>query len=569
MNDLPRLLITGALVASMGVGCQRTQRPIAELESLSGNVVRDYARAVGSFVKAAPGAEFSIGDGIRTSERSSAKLRLFDDSRLDLEQRTHVRFKARSGAKPRLELEAGEAVLTASSHELSLDTSFGMAVLAPGTELHLARHGQLVKIEVAIGSAVIEGQGRRDKLTARDTLEVDLGLAQIDAKVSPPPGPVASSTSAGPAPASAAEAPLGSTEELAGAHPGAVELESSAKQRVLKLPGGSIVIEPGSKVRLSTDEAGTQVDVSAGSVQVKGARTERALSSGEASRLERSGQIKDVRQHGFDYHELVSAAADSFVVHDPHPPTIVAFPNPAGCEGRAALHIAGAGPVFVGEGGVSAPFQAGRHRYVLSCLAADGTSVGAETKGVITILADAGSRQLPASAPDTVVDADGRTYTVLYQNRLPRIIARWPKAPAAASYSVQVSSAGRSRALASSAPQQTFEAGSLGEGVHQLTFEGGGRRSRTTSIDIRFDNATPTASIASPADGFSPGAQVSVSGMALPGWSVSVGGNTLVQDAQNRFSGLAPTAGARALAIRFSHPQRGVHYYLRRPGGGA
>jgi hypothetical protein len=54
--------------------------------------------------------------------------------------------------------------------------------------------------------------------------------------------------------------------------------------------------------------------------------------------------------------------------------------------------------------------------------------------------------------------------------------------------------------------------------------------------------------------------------MALPGWAVSVAGRELAQDGQQRFSAeVAAPADASSLAIRFAHPQRGVHYYLRRP----
>jgi len=115
-------------------------------------------------------------------------------------------------------------------------------------------------------------------------------------------------------------------------------------------------------------------------------------------------------------------------------------------------------------------------------------------------------------------------------------------------------------------PSYSFAVGALGEGEHALTFEGGGARSKSTSLVIRFDNAAPTASITSPADGsFAAGARVTVSGTALPGFVVSVGSETLEQDAQNRFSKVvAAPAGQGALPIRFAQPQRGVHYYLRR-----
>ena len=111
-----------------------------------------------------------------------------------------------------------------------------------------------------------------------------------------------------------------------------------------------------------------------------------------------------------------------------------------------------------------------------------------------------------------------------------------------------------------------FAPGALPEGEHVFTFEADGKRSKPTSVVIRFDNAAPTASLSSPADGsFAPGSSVLVAGSALPGWTVSAGGRELEQDAQNRFSEQVVTSsGERALVIRFSQPGRGVHYYLRR-----
>jgi hypothetical protein len=122
------------------------------------------------------------------------------------------------------------------------------------------------------------------------------------------------------------------------------------------------------------------------------------------------------------------------------------------------------------------------------------------------------------------------------------------------------------KTFSSASASYALPAGTLGEGSHEVWFEAHGERSRKTSVVVQFDNAAPTASISSPAErGFAPGASVSVSGMALPGWTVSAGGHELPQDSQQRFSGDVPgPVGVAALAIRFSHPQRGVHYYLRR-----
>ena len=103
-----------------------------------------------------------------------------------------------------------------------------------------------------------------------------------------------------------------------------------------------------------------------------------------------------------------------------------------------------------------------------------------------------------------------------------------------------------------------FGAGALQEGTHSFVFEGGGKRSRSTTLVIRFDNAAPTASITSPPNGgFAAGGSTLIAGTALPGGTVSVGGKELPRHEQQRFSGQGQApAGQRALVIRFSHPQR-------------
>jgi hypothetical protein len=143
---------------------------------------------------------------------------------------------------------------------------------------------------------------------------------------------------------------------------------------------------------------------------------------------------------------------------------------------------------------------------------------------------------------------------------------RWPSAPSGGPFSLTLRSQGKARQFSSAGPSFALPGGTLGEGSHELWFEGGGQRSRTTTVAVQFDNAAPTASISSPAEqGFARGARVAVAGTALPGWSVFAGGQELGQDSQQRFAADVQAPGdVRALLIRFSHPQRGVHYYLRR-----
>jgi hypothetical protein len=282
-----------------------------------------------------------------------------------------------------------------------------------------------------------------------------------------------------------------------------------------------------------------------------------------------SAAVPGARSSGPAVVDFGAAPGDSFVIHDPRPPTAVAFAVAGRCPGTAVLTVdpgRAKAQETAGEGRVAAMFSAGTHRYALSCQNPNGSLGPRVAEGTISVVADAGSRQLAKSAPASSVDTDGRRYTVLYQTLLPKISVRWPNAPTAASYALAIRSPSGSRSYTSKTPSYSLGAGTLGEGEHTLVFEANGMRSKATSVLIRFDNAAPTASIASPPDGgFSAGSSVLVSGAALPGFTVTVGGKELAQDSQSRFSEeVTAPAGERALVIRFSQPGRGVHYYLRR-----
>jgi len=481
---------SATLVSLLLFGCKHGDA-IAELEKATGAVSRDHAKSVGSWEAAAPGAEFRLGDGVRSGASSRALLRLFDGSSVDLEPSSVIRFrdKVKSGKGAKLDVEMGQATLEAAGEAFELEMSVGTARLEAHGKVRLSRNGDATRLEVMIGSARL--------LSAEETLELRVGDAIDIVKTGvvkvPPAG-----ASASPAPAPSAS--------LASPAPSSVP---SAEAGAPALPGG--------------------------------------------------------RAAGPGLVDFVAGAGDSFVVHDPSPPTSIAFVH-SGCAGELVLTLdPGKRPRETGGSGrVSAEIASGSHRYTVSCVKAGEAKGERLAEGSVAVFADAGSRKLARTAPQSTVDTDGRRYTVLYQSLLPSISVRWPNAPAAPSYTLRVSSSSGSRSLSSGKP--TLNAGALSEGDHTLVFEGGGARSKQTSVAIRFDNAAPTASISSPADrSFGPSAAVLVSGSALPGWTVSAAGKDLAQDAQNRFSGeVSAPAAERALVIRFSHPSRGNHYYLRR-----
>jgi hypothetical protein len=233
---------------------------------------------------------------------------------------------------------------------------------------------------------------------------------------------------------------------------------------------------------------------------------------------------------------------------------------PATCTGQTfvSLPSGGRGVRFEGSGAIIVSVPAGRFRYSVRC-GGGGSAPG----GTLSVRRDDGSLRLESVPPRNLFDADGRRYDVLYQNALPIVTFRWASA-GGGPYQVEVVSSGRTRVLPSPSSSLVFDSGALRDGEHRLTFLAGGRRSPTTIVRVRFDNAAPTAYIREPRGTVARGA-VHVSGMAIEGATVSVGGTPLTLDGDNRFEGdVTAPAELDAIAIRFAHPRSGVHYYLRR-----
>jgi len=382
---------------------------------------------------------------------------------------------------------------------------------------------------------------------------------------------------------------------------GEVELNVGREALEIETQAGPATLQPGSRVRLRKTERGTQFAVEIGAARLT--EVQRELQAGdeleigigraviEPGRAEPSAEVAssaapgvasatpsaapgvesaatdaasdEQRQHGPPVADLWVAAGDSLIVHDPHPPTVVGFSGTR-CAGVTVLEVGVNKRVTIGSGKVTAAFAAGAQRYRLRC-DAEATPFA---EGTVSVLSDSGSRRLASGAPANRIDADGRRYTILYQSLPPKVAVRWPNPPSAGPFTLQVRSQGKgAKQFSAGAPSYTLPPGTLGEGTHELWFAAGSEQSRKTTVVVQFDNAAPTASISSPAErGFAPGSTVTAAGMALPGWTVSVAGRELPQDSQQRFSGeVNAPADASALAIRFAHPQRGVHFYLRRP----
>ncbi|HEY0467515.1 MAG TPA: FecR domain-containing protein, partial [Polyangiaceae bacterium] len=344
---------------------------------------------------------------------------------------------------------------------------------------------------------------------------------------------------------------------------GAAEIDRNGRHLELQVGDAVEIMAKGELTRVPAGQASS---TGAEATQAAAAALAPQAASSAAPPFAQAGPGRFER--GLERVDLSIAAGDSIVIHDPRPPTAVGVLAGERCSGSALLSIDGgrARPEErIGEGRVGVALASGSHRYVIHCLSEGGAKGDKLGQGTISIIPDSGVRRLATSAPLTNLDADGRRYTVLFQSLQPKIAIQWPNAPSASSYVLTVTSPRGTKTFSASSPRYFFPSGSLVEGEHSFSFQGAGRHSRQTTLVIRFDNAAPAASIASPADGsFAPGSSVLVSGMAQPGSVVTVGGETLQQDAQNRFSMAVNAPPDQALAIRFTQPQRGVHYYLRR-----
>lgn len=202
---------------------------------------------------------------------------------------------------------------------------------------------------------------------------------------------------------------------------------------------------------------------------------------------------------------------------------------------------------------------------------------GKATRGKVLILKDTSHRRLKGARPprNAIHERDGDT-TVYYQNRLPRFTLRWNTMKDAAHYQVKVF---RERKLTrplltlkARKPKVELRSGKLREGNHIWYVAGrtkGGklvRTSKSRTLSIRYDNATPNLQITSPRNGQTvAAAQVEVRGVAIRGSRIFINGAAAQLDAGVRFTqqvNLRP--GANMILVLVVHPRSGSSYYLRK-----
>ena len=540
-----RPLVLGIVLAAVVVaacsgraGCDGcgTSGVLATVERAQGLVEAETEGGAGGFARASRGVELRLGDAVRTAADARAQLGLTGGGTLRVEPRSLVRFSATPGASVPLGIgvETGAAELEAPlEDELLFSTEFGSARVARGSRV-LVTGGSEPRLEVVVGTAIVDGDGGAVTLARGDRFLVVVGAAVLERRAD------AQVADAGRARRSSASAGLGA-RPLLEAH------EAGSRAEVPDAGGAADLPDAGSAPEALRGD-GTPTMVAAGLHP-------------ESPRTAENSALAD----------LTIVAGETASIHDPSAPTVVRFRFAVACPTGGTLELALRGKSFtralrgaVAAGGTSATVTvpSGVHAYRVRC----GTAAPFAS-GTLRVNRDAGTAPIIQTAPRTTVDADGRRYTVRYQTSLPIITLRWPGAPTAAGYVISMRRAGGAvQDVRAARAEQAFPAGRFADGAYTFLFRTQDSRVRTplTSLRIDFDNAAPVADLDVPPVRAPIEGTVTIGGTAGVGALISVGGRALATDDHGRFSGAASVrAGERCIAVRVAHRQRGVHYYLR------
>jgi hypothetical protein len=383
--------------------------------------------------------------------------------------------------------------------------------------------------------------------------------------------------------------------ELLSIEEGVVEIDSAAIELELRTTRGVARVAARSRVRVrAAGEESVFVDVLVGRVRV-GARGSEAVSAeaGETLELTEEGPRAEAESAKAESAapgaespddeppvdpepasassatptnraaDLELKALERATIHTLHIPLAVRLPLPR-CDETVRIEVRGKAraSLRVEPGSTLAMLTlgAGTNRVEMRC-------GSARKSTTLRVVKDPATRELPRSAPRVDVAADGRRYTVRYQNLLPALSFAWPNAPKSKGYTLVVQRGGRREArYESQTPSRAIAPGELSEGNYRFFFRAaGGETSREGSLRITFDNTARSAYLSSPSEGAPRGTTLDIAGAALVGSDVSVSGERIPTDAQGRFRASVPHDATRdAISVRVSHPGSGVHYYIRR-----
>ncbi len=352
---------------------------------------------------------------------------------------------------------------------------------------------------------------------------------------------------------------------------GSADAHAEASPVFVAVPGGSIELhsneEVATNLHIEVSKQGTIAELKTGKATLRTGEKKETIGIGESARMHK-GQI-EVIDRAPKFSHITLGTISSATLHVVKSPINVRINFKEHCS-RAVVEVARgrrfsrAAQRRAGKGSAILVLTTGSNRYRVRCYEGDKLSNKAAATGRLSVVRDSGSRPLPRGAPKNTIDTDGRRYTVLFQNRLPAITIRWRGAPQASRYTFNVSSGkGKVRQVKSGSPQHSYKSGTFSEGTYEYWISAGGKDSKRSKLYISFDNAAATGYVSAPRPKARlSGSETVVKGAAVLGWKVSVGGKDLALDKQYRFNETVKLA-PDGLAIRFSHPKYGTHYYVR------
>ncbi len=614
------------LLLALLSGCKKKPGAIAELSKADGPVERQPGQ--GDWLDAPIGTKYVLGDAARTADGGAELKLGGGSAFVKMDPYTVLRFGGSKGGSSQIGVELGAIALTGAGDygldvgNVKVGDKGSIRITAKGQgkssiELLVGNaqiagvDGQLVElelgkvIELGIGPIVVTAS---PDAGVPDAPVVDAGVPTSDDGSIEVVGKKAEILGAGqakwtPLPAGMGKLPKGAkvrlgagttaklvangvTLSLAGGSRSAISdtlafsLELGvatttvppATEGTVGVPGGGVLVrgtEKGQgKARLDVNAKGeTKIAVLDGSAKLTGPPgTELDMKTGETASLAKAGTIRQTAKIP-DYYDLRVLIGESptFTVHDPKGTTALQFAFNGKCNSGGTIEM-DTDPRFrtprVTGGKESANIlaEAGSWSYRLVC-----SGGGAVASGRVIVRRDAGTRPLPKDPPVNPIDPDGRTYRISYQSLIPNVKI---KAPAGgSSYKLHLATGGSEETFESKKPTFTVDGKKLKEATFTYWIEKDGvKQDKVSTLIIDFDQTAPQVYIEAPANGRPFEADVDVRGAVLPGWSARVEGVEIPVDKNTRrFAAKVPKpTSAQALAIRLSHPQRGVHFYLRR-----
>ncbi|TMQ20606.1 MAG: hypothetical protein E6J91_03540 [Deltaproteobacteria bacterium] len=604
--------------------CRQTPNAIAELASATGPVERQDTGL--RWEPAKLGTRYFLGDAARTWDgEATLAVGRAGGAQIVMKPRTTLRFGGKPG-QSKIAVELGTIDLSGNGSyaldigDVKLDgkvriskengTSSVELTLGAG---QVARDGSTVALEIgksvdvardgsppadagvrdarpapadaaidaaedaatAVGDATIEVTGSPAELlapgqTAWAPLPAGAGSLAPGSAVRVGAGTTARVTAGGATLGLAGGARMKLGEDLVLALEAGPGTASATGPAAVALPGGAVALTgaPRSEARLDAGPRETRVTIQRGGSKLSGAPgSELTMSRGESASLTRGGAIR-VLESIPTTADFRVPAGESFTIHDPGPPAAVQFQFDGKCPEGGIIELDRdarfrAPKVSAGHDVANLRIAPGAWSYRLRCTS-NGAEGAAVASGRLVELRDDGRRPLPRTQSVNDIDADGRNYRISYQSAIPNIVVHVRNSGAA--HKLHLATGGREQTFDSSTPAITVPGTQLREGTYTYWVDRDGvKQDKVSTLAIDFDQTAPQVYIESPAEAQAWPDDIDVRGAVLPGWSAAVEAVPIPIDRQRRFSAKVGKPTSRALAIQLSHPQRGIHYYLRRP----